>query len=249
MTEPPACAILAGGLGTRLRPLTTNVPKVLAPVLGEPFAHHQLNLLARQGIKRVVYCIGHLGDLVREYVGDGARWGLSVRYVDEGDELRGTAGALRLACDEGALEGSFAVLYGDSYLPIELAPVWEAFRSSDHAALMTVLRNRGRWDRSNTVVKDGLVTLYDKMAPPETPGLDWIDYGLSVLDLSVIAERVPAGAVVDLASIYGALSREHELTAYEVYRRFYEVGSPAGIADLEQHLASASQSRPHEDRA
>jgi NDP-sugar pyrophosphorylase family protein len=238
VTEPPACVILAGGLGTRLRPVAANVPKALVPVLGEPFAQHQLSLLARQGIKRVVYCIGHLGGLVREYVGDGARWGLSVRYVDEGDELRGTAGALRLACDEGALEGSFAVLYGDSYLPIELAPVWKAFRDSSRPVLMTVLRNRDRWDRSNVVLEHGLVKRYEKAAGRRDRRMEWIDYGLSVLDRDVVAERIPADLPSDLSDLYGKLSREGAVAGLEVTERFYEVGSLQGLAELERHLAN-----------
>jgi NDP-sugar pyrophosphorylase family protein len=236
VTEAPACIILAGGLGTRLHPLTESVPKALVPVLGEPFAHHQLSLLARQGVRQVVFCIGHLGAALREYVGDGARWGLSVRYVDEGDELRGTAGALRLAHDAGALDDHFAVLYGDSYLPIETAPVWDAFRNSSLPALMTVLRNQGRWDRSNAVVENRLVTLYDKEARLDTPGLDWIDYGLSVLERRIVAEHIPADEVVDLGRVYAELSAERALLAHEVHERFYEVGSPTGVVELERYL-------------
>ena len=121
------CAILAGGLGTRMRPLTESLPKALVPVAGKPFAHHQLRLLAAGGVRRAVYCIGYRGDLIREAIGDDAHFGLEVAYVDEGAELRGTGGALRLALDEGVLDETFAVLYGDSYLPTALPPVWRAF--------------------------------------------------------------------------------------------------------------------------
>ena len=226
------CAILAGGLGTRLRPITKTIPKALVPVAGEPFAYYQLRLLAARGVLDVVYCIGFGGELIREAVGDGGGFGLSVAYVDEGSELRGTAGALRLAFDEGVLDETFAVLYGDSYLPIELSPVWRAFADAGLPALMTVLRNENRWDTSNVRYADGRVLLYEKGGT----GADFIDYGLSVLTRSVIEERVPPQATLDLAAIYRDLSIEDRLAGHEVHERFYEVGSPEGIAALESYL-------------
>jgi NDP-sugar pyrophosphorylase family protein len=226
------CVILAGGLGTRLRPLTETIPKALVPVAGKPFAHHQLRLLAAEGIRDVVYCIGYRGELIRDAVKDGSRFGLDVVYVDEGAELRGTAGALRLALDEAALDDNFAVLYGDSYLPIELPPVWRAFEAAGLPALMTVLRNEDRWDSSNARFERGRVTLYEKGGA----GADFIDYGLSVLQQRIIAERVPARMIADLAELYRALSLEGSLAGHEVHNRFYEVGSPTGLADLDRHL-------------
>jgi NDP-sugar pyrophosphorylase family protein len=229
------CVILAGGRGERMRPLTDAIPKALIPVAGVPFASHQLDWLAQEGVDSVVYCIGYRGGLIREYVERGARWGVSVEFVDEGDELRGTAGAVRLALDEGVLRDRFFVLYGDSYLPIALEPVWTAFAKRELPALMTVLRNEDRWDESNAAVEDGLVTVYDKAADRDA-WLNWIDYGLSALTASVVGERVPAGEVVDLADVFGELSAERLLAAYEVEERFYEIGSPVGLADLERYL-------------
>lgn len=220
-----------------MRPLTETVPKALVPVRGRPFADHQLNLLAGQGVRDVVYCIGYRGDLLREHVGDGSRFGLSVSYVDEGAELRGTAGALRLALDEDALDEAFAVLYGDSYLPIELEPVWRAFRASALPALMTVHRNEGRWDTSNVLLEDDRVALYDKSGThPRADELRWIDYGLSVLDRGLIEAEVPPGAVADLEDVFHRLSLAGKLAGYEVDQRFYEVGSPAGLEELERYL-------------
>lgn len=218
-----------------MRPLTDAIPKTLIPVGGVPFAAHQLDWLAREGVDAIVYCIGYRGDLIREYVDDGARWGVSVDFVDEGDELRGTAGAVRLALDEGVLRGRFFVLYGDSYLPIALEPVWKAFEESGLPALMTVLRNEGLWDRSNAAVAGGLVTVYDKSGDANG-SLEWIDYGLSALEGSLVERRVPGGEVVDLADLFRTLSAERQLAAYEVKERFFEIGSPVGLADLERHL-------------
>lgn len=231
------CLILAGGLGTRMRPATERIPKAMIEVVGHPFAHHQLTLLARQGVRRVVYCIGYLGGLLRDYVGDGARYGLAVDYVDEGEHLLGTAGAIRLAVDQGVMDQGFLVLYGDSYLPIDIAPVWAASEQGLRP-LMTILRNEGQWDRSNVRFDDGQPLLYDKrVADPAANGMRYIDYGLSVLTREVILARVPAATVIDLAEVFHALSLEGGLAGYEVTQRFYECGSPQGARDLEDYLS------------
>ncbi len=238
------CVILAGGLGTRMLPHTETVPKSLLPVRGEPFAGLQLALLASQGIDRVVYCIGYRGDMLRDFVGDGSRWGVKAAFVDEGEELRGTAGALRLALDAGTLDDAFFVLYGDSYLPIAYPPVWHAFTLAGLPALMTVFRNEGRWDASNAVYRDGHVVRYDKGCPnPAAAGMAYLDYGLSALCSSVV-EAVPAGEVADLTDVYQRLSVEGRLAGYEVHERFYEIGSEAGLRDLEDYLSRGDDSAP-----
>jgi NDP-sugar pyrophosphorylase family protein len=232
------CVILAGGLGTRIASIGPSLPKALVPVAGQPFAHHQLTLLARAGVRQVVYCIGHKGQAIREYVGTGERWGIDVRYVDEGSSLRGTAGAVRLALDEGVLGESFFVLYGDSYLPIDYSAVWSAFeRAGNQAGLMTVFRNQRRWDTSNVLFEEGQVVLYDKRrADPRASTMVYIDYGLSVLRRGTVERCVPVGGVVDLADVFHRLSLEGQLAGFEVKERFYEVGSHAGIDDLQRYL-------------
>jgi NDP-sugar pyrophosphorylase family protein len=234
------CAILAGGLATRLGALTADVPKALLPVAGRPFADHQLAWLARDGVTDVVYCIAHLGDRIRAHVGDGARYGLRVTYVDEGSELRGTGGALRLAYDEGALADSFAVLYGDSYLPVDVGGVVRDFERRRPDVLMTVFRNDGRLDRSNAALApDGRVR-YDKaVADPEAAGMRYIDYGLAVIDRDRVLPEVPSGERVDLADVYARLSAEGRVHGHEVAERFYEIGSQEGLAELEHHLGAA----------
>jgi NDP-sugar pyrophosphorylase family protein len=225
------CVILAGGVATRLGAQAADLPKTLVSVAGRPFADHQLTWLAEQGVGDVVYCIGYRGDQIRDYVGDGERWGLKVTYVDEGSDLRGTGGALRLALDEGALAEHFAVLYGDSYLRVDLPGIFAAFESSGRPALMTVLRNEGRWDRSNADFDGALVTRYSK-----TEGdFSWIDYGLSILARDVVA-RIPTDEPADLANLFAELSRQGQLGGFEVVGRFYEIGSPEGLAELEHLL-------------
>jgi MurNAc alpha-1-phosphate uridylyltransferase len=238
------CVILAGGLGTRMRPLTETVPKALVPVLGKPFAYWQLALLAEQGVRRVVYCVGYRGDMIREFVGDGSSFGLAVEWSDDGSVLMGTAGAIRRALDREVLDDAFIVLYGDSYLPVSIPALEAAWSRNDRPALMTVLRNEGAWDRSNCIYADGSVVLYDKSRPPERRAeMHWIDYGLSVLSKTVVEERVPPGAVADLAEIQRELSMSGQLSGMEVKERFYEAGSPRGLRDLEAYLLARSPER------
>ncbi|MBO0728341.1 MAG: NTP transferase domain-containing protein [Acidimicrobiaceae bacterium] len=239
------CVILAGGLGTRLRPLTETIPKALVPVCGVPFADWQLCHLASQGVRRVVYSVGYRAEMLRDHVGDGARFGLQVEWVDEGKDLRGTGGALRLALDRGALEEAFFVLYGDSYLPVVMAEVEEAWRASQMPALMTVMRNEGRWDSSNATYSGGRVTLYDKRRPRERlRELRWIDYGLSVLTRPAVSDAIEPDGHGDLADLLHHLSVSGRLAGFEVGERFYEVGSEEGLRDLEAHLSREGLHRP-----
>lgn len=237
------CVILAGGLAQRLRPLTNDLPKALIPVAGRPFADHQLAWLAAEGVTDVVFAIGHLGALIRGFVGDGTRWGLRVRYTDEGEVLRGTGGALRLAYDDDLLDQNFGVIYGDSYLAAPLRPIWETFVQTRPAALMTVYRNEGRLDRSNARLEDGLVVHYEKgLADPAGAGMSHIDYGFSIIDRDSVLPLIPAHEVVDLAAVFHRLSADHKLHGYEVIDRFYEIGSHQGLAELED-LLTAEESR------
>lgn len=236
------CVILAGGMATRLRPLTETIPKALVPVAGRPFAEHQLRWLADQGVTDVVYLIGHLGGAIRDFAGDGSRWGLRVKYSDDGSELRGTAGAIRLACDRHLLEPSFCVLYGDSYLSVPIQRTWGSFRETSAAALMTVYRNEDQLDHSNARLQDGFVVHYEKgVDDPLAAGMQHIDYGFSILDRDAVISRIEPNAVVDLASVYQLLSADRKLAGFEVADRFYEIGSPTGLAELEALLSGAGR--------
>jgi NDP-sugar pyrophosphorylase family protein len=230
----PPVALLAGGLATRLRPITEKIPKSMVAVAGEPFIAHQLRLLVDQGVHEVVVCAGYLGAQIEAFVGDGAGFGCAVRYAWDGPRLLGTGGALRQALP--LLGDRFFVLYGDSYLPIAFRPVWQAFQASGQPGLMTVFRNEGRWDTSNVEFVDGIIRRYDKVN--RTPAMRHIDYGLGVLDAAVVRDR-PAAEPWDLAALYGDLVSQGRLVGYEVTQRFYEIGTPAGIAETEAFLQSA----------
>jgi len=224
-------AVLAGGVASRLRPLTETTPKSLVEVAGTPFIVHQLNLLRREGVTRVVLCVGHRGEKIREFVGDGANFGLQVAYSFDGDRLLGTGGALRHALP--LLGEAFFVLYGDSYLDVALQPIELAFRRHGLPALMTVFRNDGRWDTSN-VVYDGVRIIYhDKRA--RRSDTRYIDYGLGVLTAGALAGE-NAEQPFDLGEVYSGLAARDMLAGYEVFQRFYEIGTPAGLAETDRYL-------------
>jgi NDP-sugar pyrophosphorylase family protein len=225
-------AILAGGLATRMRPLTVQVPKALLDVNGRPFVAWQLDWIREQGGRRVVICAGHLGEQIQDAVGDGSGFGLEVEFVFDGPSLLGTAGALARALP--ALGGPFFVLYGDSYLPIPWRPVQEAFDASGQLALMTVFQNDGALDRSNVQFEDGRILAYDKRAVSRN--MRHIDYGLGLLRPDAFAD-VPRDRPADLAALYGRLLARDELAAYEVRERFYEIGSFEGLESTRQFLA------------
>lgn len=235
---PMQCVILAGGLATRMRPLTDTVPKALLLAAGRPFIDYQLEWLARVGVTKVLLSVGYRGEMLCEHVGDGSRYGLAVSAVDEGPELRGTGGALRLAHDQGALEESFLLTYGDSFLPIDFNAVWEAFLTCGRPALMTVFRNAGRWDQSNVVFHEGQV-FYDKTrrSRPEAD-FQYIDYGLSALQRSLVPLWVPEQGKHDLATVFHELGKGGQLAGYEVQQRFYEIGSPSGLSEFERWLTT-----------
>jgi NDP-sugar pyrophosphorylase family protein len=229
-------AILAGGLATRMRPVTERIPKALIEVAGRPFIEHQLTLLRREGVARVVLCVGFLGEMIEASVGDGARFGLSISYSFDGERLLGTGGALRHALP--MLGEQFFVLYGDSYLDIAYAPVQAAFRRSGKPALMTVFRNEGRWDTSNVLFDGERVVRYDKRHP--SAEMKFIDYGLGILNGDML--RTARDEAFDLSDLYAALARDGRLAGYEATTRFYEIGTPSGLAEADGHLRGQLQS-------
>jgi N-acetyl-alpha-D-muramate 1-phosphate uridylyltransferase len=236
-------AILAGGLATRLRPVTETVPKSLIEVNGEPFIVHQLRLLRSKGIRNVVLCVGHLGELVERAVGDGSALGLQIDYSFDGPVLLGTAGAIRNALPK--LGESFFVMYGDSYLPCDYAAIARNFEASssrigDVLGMMTVFRNDGKWDTSNVEFEAGKILAYSKTN--RTPRMHYIDYGLGVFRAEAFQD-LAGGKASDLTELYAKLLQRNQLAAFEVRERFYEIGSPAGLQETAEFLAAKGESR------
>ena len=226
-------AILAGGLATRLRPMTETVPKSLLEVNGESFAVHQLRLLQANGVRRVVLCVGHLGSLVQRAIGDGDGLGLHVDYSFDGPALLGTAGAIKNALPK--LGESFFVMYGDSYLPCDYAAIARNFASAGVLGMMTVFRNEGKWDTSNVEFEAGKILTYSKT--DRNPRMRYIDYGLGVFRAEAF-HSLPAGRASDLTELYVDLLQRKQLAAYEVTERFYEIGSPEGLRETADFLAA-----------
>jgi NDP-sugar pyrophosphorylase family protein len=227
----PTVCILAGGRGTRLGELARDVPKPLLDVAGEPFLVHQLRLLASHGARHAVICVGHRGELIESRIGP-ERFGVQIDYSHDSPGLDGTLGAIRRA--QPLLTERFLVLYGDTYLRIDYKAVARAWRQSGLAALMVVLRNDGRWDTSNAHYDAERVLAHDKRTP--TPDMRWIDYGLGGLTAAALA-RVDQSER-DLAILYGALARDGQLCGYPATERFYEIGTPAALAETESFLAT-----------
>jgi NDP-sugar pyrophosphorylase family protein len=225
-------AILAGGLATRLRPLTEKIPKVLLEVGGRPFLEHQLGNLRAHGIREIVLCLGFLGEAVQERFGDGADYGVDLHYSFDGPILLGTGGAIRRALPQ--LGEAFFVLYGDSYLQIDFAAVSNAFFQSRRNGLMTVFKNENSWEASNVVFSNGAIRAYDKCR--RTADMRHVDYGLSVFRSSVFG-AYPDGASFDLSDVMKDMASNGEMAAYEATQRFYEIGSRAGLAELDLALA------------
>jgi N-acetyl-alpha-D-muramate 1-phosphate uridylyltransferase len=219
--------ILAGGLATRLRPITENIPKSLVEIAGEPFIVHQLRELNRQGIKDVVLCVGHLGKEIEAFVKDGSEYGVRVQYSYETQKLLGTGGAIRKALS--LLNGEFFVLYGDSWLNIDYLAVQKTFKESGATALMTVYRNEGRWDTSNIEMDKNRIKFYSKTR--RNPRMTHIDYGLGIINPKLF-NNYPESSIFDLAEIYELLSESGGLAYFEVTNRFYEIGSHDGLKEL-----------------
>jgi MurNAc alpha-1-phosphate uridylyltransferase len=229
-------AILAGGLATRLRPATETIPKALIPINGEPFIAHQLRLLSSAGVDHVVMCVGHLGERIQEFAGDGRRFGLRVSYSPDGPNPRGTAGAVRNALP--LLGEEFLVLYGDSYLPCDYQAVERAFLGSGQPGLMSVFRNRNQWEISNVEFAGGQIAAHEKKMP--TAAMEYVDYGLSAFQASVFSAAAFSAAgdqAAELTTVFQALIQRRALAGFEVKERFYEVGSWDGIRELQAYLS------------
>lgn len=229
--EMPPLALLAGGLANRLGALTERVPKSLLKVAGEPFIAHQLRLIAAQAIRDVVICCGHLGGMIRDFVGDGERFSCRVRYSFDGPPLLGTGGAVLKALP--LLGARFGVMYGDSYLMTPFAPVLERFARSGKTGLMTVFRNDDRWDTSNVEFVNGSIVRYEKGGVGT--GMRHIDYGLGIYSAGAFA-GLPSGEPFDLSEVQRDLIARGAMAGFEVRERFYEIGSRAGLAETDAYL-------------
>lgn len=224
-------AILAGGLATRLRPMTDLIPKSMIEIEGKPFIEYQLEMIRKQRVTDVVLCIGYLGDQIENHVGDGCKFGVKVKYSYEGKELFGTAGALKNA--EHLLNDQFFVMYGDSYLFVDFSAVLSYFKRFNKLGLMVVYKNHNQFDKSNVVVENNLVKVYDKKS--KTDGMHYIDYGAMLLRKRLL-DLIPYGQSCALEDVLVPVVEQGEVLAYEVQERFYEIGSLNGINGFKKYV-------------
>ncbi len=223
--------ILAGGLATRLRPLSEKIPKSMIMIHDRPFLEYQLDLLKRSNIDEVILCVGYLSDQIKEYFKNGEGFGIKIKYSDEQKKLLGTAGALKKA--EKLLEDEFFVMYGDSYLLIDFKAVMQYFKKHGKPSLMTVYKNYDNFDKSNVAIDGNLVKRHDKTN--KTADMVYIDYGLSILNKKVL-KNIPTGEFYSLEDLFKKIIVKKELLAFEVSQRFYEVGSFNGIEDFKAYV-------------
>ena len=224
-------AILAGGLATRLRPMTNSIPKSMIEIEGKPFIEYQLDILSKQRVTNVVLCLGYLGVQIEHHIGDGHKFGIKVKYSYEGEQLLGTAGALKNA--EHLLDDQFFIMYGDSYLFLDFSAVLSYFERFNKLGLMVVYKNNDQFDKSNVVVEDNLVRVYDKKC--KTDRMHYIDYGAMLLRKKVL-DMIPHNQFCALEDMLVHIVEQGELLAYEVQERFYEIGSPNGISEFEKYV-------------
>jgi N-acetyl-alpha-D-muramate 1-phosphate uridylyltransferase len=223
--------LLAGGLATRLYPVTHNVPKSMLEIAGKPFIAHQLELLKKNNIEKVVICAGRLGEQILDYVGNGEKFDLDVKYSFDGEKLLGTGGAIKKALN--LIENEFFIMYGDSYLDIDFNAINKYFNRFGKLGLMTVLKNENLWDKSNIIFKDGKLLKYDKRN--YLPEMNYIDFGLGIVKKESF-NLFNGIDEFDLADLYMKLLEKNELIGYEVFNRFYEIGSFKGIEETEKYL-------------
>ena len=218
-----------------MRPLTEKIPKALVEVAGRPFLEHQIVLLKQNAIAEVILCVGYLGEMIEQRYGDGKAFGVKIRYSFDGPKLLGTGGAIKRA--SALLPDAFFVLYGDSYLPVDYRAVSAAFEELGKPALMTVYANADAWDTSNVWFERGCIRLYSKRE--KLPEMRHIDYGLMICTRRIFDDS-PEAVPFELADTLENLSRKGQLAGHEVNQRFYEIGSPAGLAELDRLLSKCS---------
>jgi NDP-sugar pyrophosphorylase family protein len=228
-------AILAGGMATRLGLLTRSRPKSLVMIDTKPFLEHQIMMLKKSEVKEIVLCVGHFAQQIVNYFRDGTSYGVHITYSIEEKPL-GTAGALKNA--ERLLNEVFLTLYGDSFLSLNFEEILSFFMRSQKIGLMTVFKNDGLYDRSNTCVDDvGMVVKYSKQS--ET-GLEYIDYGLNVFQKKVL-EMIPPDEYYTLEQVFNRLIGMRQLISFETKERFYEIGSITGLAEFQKYVRSVRQ--------
>lgn len=224
--------IVAGGLATRLGKRSEKIPKSMIKVSGKPFLQYQIELLKQRGIKRILLCIGYLGEQIRTYFGDGKNFGIEIQYSMEVENLLGTGGALKKA--EPLLDNDFFLMWGDSYLLLDYRDIWNAYIKSGYKGLMVIYKNYNQRAKSNVIYKNGKIVLYDKWS--SQPEMIYVDNGLSALN-KVILNEIPSKRKFPVEKIFHKWSKEGKFAAYETKQPFYEIGSTSGLKEFKSFVS------------
>lgn len=221
--------ILCGGLATRLYPTTKTIPKSLIRIDDIPFIYFQLDLLHDKGFKNVILCVGKFGNMIEDAIEDGEALGLRVKYsYEDENSLLGTGGAIKNALH--ILPDEFMITYGDSYLDVNYTNIISKFHAENKPILITIYKNKNIGDKSNVLFRNGVILNYDKKNI--TKNMEYIDYGLLVVKKSIFNDYTDTK--FDLSLVMSDLIRKRKISSFEVYNRFYEIGSKEGIEEFKQ---------------
>lgn len=217
--------IIAGGLATRLRPLTDDIPKSLISIEGKPFLQYQLELLNRNGLEEIVLCVGYLGKKTEDFFGSGDRFGVKIKYSYEKEKLLGTGGALKLA--EPYLDEHFFLIWGDSYVRLNYKEMYEFHlkNSHDFDVTIAIFYNIKQYDKSNIIYERGIIKKYEKNSKHE---MKYIDAGIMVFNKKVL-KRIPYGKVFQIEDLLRKFAKEGKLKPFLLKKRYYEIGSLKGL--------------------
>jgi len=214
--------ILCGGLATRLGIIAKEIPKSMIDINGKPFLQHQIELLKKHDFDEIILCIGHLGEQIKNYFGDGTKFGINIKYSK--DNQLGVIGAIKNA--EPLLRDNFFMMYGDSYLPhLDFNNMYQKYQNQDKLALMSIWKNNNKTDKSNIKIKNGLVTNVGE------PNSDYVDYGAIVLNKKIL-ELIPPNKPFSTKEFWKKLTSKKQLGIYEVKKRLYHIGNIDGLKEL-----------------
>ena len=220
LQRPTQAVILAGGRGTRLRPITNTRPKPMVEFHGRPFLEYLIEMLREQGFKNVLLLLGYLPEVIIDYFGDGRRWGIKIDYSVSGpDDL--TASRVRLA--RSKIEPCFLLMYCDNYWPMQIDGMWEQYVASKMPAMITVYSNKDNYSRDSVRIgANNKVVVFDRSRT--IPGLKGVEISYAILDKSVL-ELLPEQDELFEVAIYPELVKLRQLAAYVSDHRYYSVGS------------------------
>jgi len=196
---------------------------------GKPFLEQQIEMLKKHNITDIVLCVGHLSDKIEDYFGNGDKFGVNIKYSQDGAKALGPIGAIKNA--ESLLDDVFFIMYGDSYLSVDFQKAYSFFKEHDKLGLMVVYKNNDKYDKSNLVIKDNMVVGYREKEAV------YIDYGTSILRKKAL-DLVPKNTMYSTGQFFSDLISKKELLAFEAEKRFYHIGNPDALEELRSFIRS-----------